>query len=148
MLPSIKKVCEGNNYDEIIVVNGPGSFTGVRLGVTVAKTLAYTQNIPIKTISSLDMMAYSSDIGHHYFAISDGNGYFVGEYKNYNQVSDYFYLSNKEYEDFAKSNNIITDVASDFIKVINKLSTLSAVNPHSVNPIYVKLIGVENGQKN
>ena len=28
------------DINQILVVNGPGSFTGVRLGVTIAKTLA------------------------------------------------------------------------------------------------------------
>ena len=39
--------------DEIIVVNGPGSFTGIRIGVTIAKMFAYLQNIRIVAITSL-----------------------------------------------------------------------------------------------
>lgn len=31
----------------IVVYEGPGSFTGLRIGITVANTLAYGQNIPI-----------------------------------------------------------------------------------------------------
>ena len=49
-----------NDIDKIIVVNGPGSYTGIRIGVTIAKTLAYTLNKEITTISSLEAMAISS----------------------------------------------------------------------------------------
>ena len=42
---------------KIFVVNGPGSFTGVRIGVTIAKTLAWSLNIPVSPISSLEFIA-------------------------------------------------------------------------------------------
>ncbi len=45
------------DIDKIFVVNGPGSFTGIRVGLTVAKTMAYTLNIPIVSVSSLEVMA-------------------------------------------------------------------------------------------
>ena len=41
----------------IAVSNGPGSFTGVRIGLTTAKALAHPNNIPIVTISTLDSLA-------------------------------------------------------------------------------------------
>ena len=43
--------------DRIVVANGPGSYTGVRIGVTIAKTLAWSLNIPIVGISSLHLLA-------------------------------------------------------------------------------------------
>jgi len=45
---------------KIIVVNGPGSFTGIRIGVTIAKVYAWTLKIDITTITSLEAMALSS----------------------------------------------------------------------------------------
>jgi tRNA threonylcarbamoyladenosine biosynthesis protein TsaB len=45
------------NLDKIVVAKGPGSYTGVRIGVTIAKTLAWTLNIPLVGISSLETLA-------------------------------------------------------------------------------------------
>ena len=39
------------DIDKIIVVNGPGSFTGIRVGVTIAKTMAFAKNKKISKIS-------------------------------------------------------------------------------------------------
>ena len=44
---------------KIIIVNGPGSFTGIRIGLTISKTLAWAKNIPIVAISSLKAMSLS-----------------------------------------------------------------------------------------
>lgn len=38
---------------------GPGSFTGIRVAVTVAKTLAFSLNVPLIGVSTLDILAYS-----------------------------------------------------------------------------------------
>ena len=42
---------------QIAVAMGPGSYTGVRVGVSAAKSLGYTLNIPVVGISSLEVMA-------------------------------------------------------------------------------------------
>jgi tRNA threonylcarbamoyladenosine biosynthesis protein TsaB len=45
--------------DKIVVANGPGSYTGVRIGVTLAKTLAWSLGIPVAGVSSLAVLASS-----------------------------------------------------------------------------------------
>lgn len=62
LLPLIEKAfgkvnLDINDVDNIVVANGPGSFTGVRIGVTVAKTLAYSLGCKIHTVSELKIMA-------------------------------------------------------------------------------------------
>ncbi|WP_342387656.1 tRNA (adenosine(37)-N6)-threonylcarbamoyltransferase complex dimerization subunit type 1 TsaB [Salinicoccus bachuensis] len=48
------------DIDRIIVARGPGSYTGVRIGVTVAKTLAHALSIDLYSVSSLAVIAAST----------------------------------------------------------------------------------------
>ena len=45
--------------DAIAVNAGPGSFTGVRIGVAAAKGLAFPKNLPCVSVSTLECMAYN-----------------------------------------------------------------------------------------
>lgn len=52
LLPLIVKLLKDNNkslsdLDEIMVDKGPGSFTGLRVGVSVANALGFALNIPV-----------------------------------------------------------------------------------------------------
>ena len=57
------KECSLNikDIDKIFVVNGPGSFTGIRIGITIAKVYAWALNLDIITVSSLEAMSISCD---------------------------------------------------------------------------------------
>lgn len=41
------------DIDQVIVTIGPGSYTGIRIALTIAKTLAFALDIPIHAVSSL-----------------------------------------------------------------------------------------------
>lgn len=43
----------------IAVATGPGSFSGVRIGISVAKTMAYSLQVPLWGVPALDALAYS-----------------------------------------------------------------------------------------
>lgn len=65
IFPLIDKLFQRTNIhptdvDRIYVVNGPGSFTGVRIGVTIAKTMAWTLDKEIVPLSELELMATTS----------------------------------------------------------------------------------------
>ncbi len=48
-----------DDVDAIAVNAGPGSFTGVRIGVAAAKGLAFPKNLPCVSVSTLESMAYN-----------------------------------------------------------------------------------------
>ncbi|MEA0555870.1 tRNA (adenosine(37)-N6)-threonylcarbamoyltransferase complex dimerization subunit type 1 TsaB [Lysinibacillus irui] len=61
-MPAIEEILarvgiKPNELDAIAVSEGPGSYTGVRIGVTLAKTLAWTLQKPLVGISSLKALA-------------------------------------------------------------------------------------------
>lgn len=62
---SLLNDCDTTPQDlsKIVVAKGPGSYTGVRIGVTIAKTLAWSLNIPISAVSSLEALAAN---GRHF----------------------------------------------------------------------------------
>lgn len=64
LLPMIEKCMEmanisANDLDLIAVANGPGSFTGVRIGIATVKGIAFTNNIPCAEVSTLEGIAYN-----------------------------------------------------------------------------------------
>jgi len=55
-----------DQLSKIVVAKGPGSYTGVRIGVTIAKTLAWSKNIPLVGVSSLEVLAANGQFFNGY----------------------------------------------------------------------------------
>lgn len=64
LMPMVEQLCINSGVPvdgvEAIAVNaGPGSFTGVRIGVAAAKGLAFKRGLPCVSVSTLESMAYN-----------------------------------------------------------------------------------------
>lgn len=67
LMPAIETVLTKSGWkpadlDRIAVSQGPGSYTGVRIGATIAKTLAWTLNKPLVPVSSLELLAANASM--------------------------------------------------------------------------------------
>ncbi len=157
-----KAKVDKNDVKEIIAVNGPGSFTGIRVGLTIAKTWSWTFNIPIKTISSLEVMALSTD-NYDYLipAIDARRGYvFTAIYdkkmcevlpKQHMKTEELLQnIKNKEnyviitMEDICEGYNKVS-YKPNYLKIIKYLNDNKnrSINCHLVEPLYLKLTEAE-----
>lgn len=93
LMPTIEAVFKeagitAKDLTKIVVAEGPGSYTGLRIGVTVAKTLAKSLGIPLVGVSSLDVflpnLASKVEVGEvvvPFFDARRGNIFAVGYQK-------------------------------------------------------------------
>ena len=152
------------DIDKIMVVVGPGSFTGVRIGVTIAKVYAWSLNKEIIEVSSLEAMAASIS-GYDYVvpAIDARRDFvFAGIYnKDNNKVLEdqYIELSKLEEEmDKLPSKAVIIsnndlETSKEVIKYTPNLERIfelygnrKSVNAHQVEPEYLKLTEAEENR--
>ena len=84
-IPTLKEVLDRHHIalkdvNEMIITSGPGSYTGVRVAMTIAKTLAAVSNVKIKSVSSLAAYAGMNQA----LSVIDARGHkvFVGVYEN------------------------------------------------------------------
>lgn len=170
LVPTIDEAFKSNNIDfkeldEIIVGNGPGSFTGTRISIAVAKTYAFSFNIPVYMISSLEELIYDNDGYDFYVPIIEEkkeNLYFSIFDKDKKRVMDDTYSSTeymyKKLEEL--DGKILLISLSDKEKEYEKYDTVKAsinalnimknidvnnekVNPHLLKPNYIKKIEAE-----
>lgn len=82
------------DVEAVAVANGPGSFTGVRIGVAAAKGFAWAKQLPLYGVSTLEAMATGLGISHGYIcAVMDArrnqvyNGIYYGNRGKIEQIA-------------------------------------------------------------
>ena len=168
-LPKIVEMFTNNNLspkavDKIIVVNGPGSFTGIRIGVTIAKVFAWTLKIPITTILSLEAMSISSEKNSYHIPIINARRGFVFAAiydenqnciikpqhikitelkKELDKIVDYEIISNDEFDELDN----IKKYNPNILKIVEHFKNKKEISAHAVNPEYLKLTEAEENKK-
>lgn len=77
LMPAIEAVCGRHDVTpaaigEIYVSAGPGSFTGLRIGITTAKTLAHVTGAKLVAVPTLDIVIENAPIEYEHVAVCLG----------------------------------------------------------------------------
>ncbi len=143
--------------DKIFACVGPGSFTGIRIGLTILKVIAWSLKIDVVPISSLEIMASINCDSTYIVPFIDArrDNCFTGVYdKDLNVVETDRFVSKELFLNPKSSDSSyfvfsyddkIYDV--DLLKVIKKHINDEPINPHKLNPNYLKLTEAEENLK-
>ena len=162
-----------NDIDNIVVLNGPGSFTGIRVGVTIAKTLAWTLNKKLYLLNNLEAIKANIENEIVISTIYDKSlSSYVGIYSEDSKIEDYLllesdllninnknitivYMEENEFVSNLKTklennNNITLKKIEEYnyLKVIESAMMRGDINPHLAEPIYLKKIDAEKKSVN
>lgn len=157
-----------NDVNNVVVLNGPGSFTGIRVGVVVAKTISWALNKNIYVLSNLKALAIGVHDDVVISIIHDKDDFsYVGIYHDGTQMEDYLDIDNDVFNlngrkitictfddnDYVKrlksklstNNSVNIKVVEDYdyLNLINYALSTKRVNPHLVSPVYLKKIDAE-----
>lgn len=157
-MPEIEKLFKNSNtnpksVDKIMVIDGPGSFTGVRIGVSIAKTYAWACKINVVPISTLKAYAISQDGYDYYVPLIDARrGFVYGAIydKNYDIVVKDSYIELSKLKSAIDNLENIVFISNDKFdlktipanidiqKIYNYYKDEKGVSPHSLVPSYLK----------
>lgn len=136
---------------------GAGSFTGIRIGVSTVKALAFSQNKPVLKITSFDTLAYNIDSGK-VLAVIDAkhDGFYVCPYVNgvagkaayilkdgLSEFKDFLLVSGEEIKGLKTQ---VVSSADGFVKAIDKKSGEITADINSLVPLYVRKSQAEEGR--
>lgn len=81
LMPEVERMLDAagvkpSDLDALAVVVGPGSFTGIRIGVSSVRAMAYALDKPVVTVNLLEVLAYNRGYNGRTVSVCDaGNGY-------------------------------------------------------------------------
>ncbi|MCQ2398986.1 MAG: tRNA (adenosine(37)-N6)-threonylcarbamoyltransferase complex dimerization subunit type 1 TsaB [Clostridia bacterium] len=132
-----------SELDFVACVVGAGSFTGIRIGVSTAKALAYSAGVKILGVTSFDVLAYNKP-NKKTLAVIDakhGNFYACG-YDGLKVVVEPCFLTEEEVNKFGKEYEVIVSnavsLAEGLKKAVEAKACEASLNYNSVSPLYVK----------
>lgn len=154
MIPELNKLLEKyevkrEEINAVMVAKGPGSYTGVRIAITIAKTIAVALGCKLYAVSSLrvqkdgknpSICLINARSGRSYIGVYEGNETlledqimkndevlkYIADHPSYSVCGDVKYLGLEVKE----TNNVA--------EMLSLKDALEDVNPLSLKPVYMK----------
>ena len=123
-----EKILRDNNLDfsdldYIALTNGPGYFTGIRVGAAYASGLAYAAGAKIIQVSSLEMLAFNCNHEKVLTLIYAGHGFVYASCKNFLESGEY---SHEQIKSWLVNNSDAHIISDDFDRIgLNDLNNFS-----------------------
>lgn len=153
-----------NNIDTIGVVVGPGSFTGIRIGIAVVKGIVCALNQKCVAVNSFELISYNINSNNFIVLLDSGNSEPYYAIFNNGQISEMGYSSLDKLVSYSKQNNLqmycssaekhlfndkVISVDIDDNTLINliteKAKQNSFVSIQQISPVYIKASQAEIG---
>ena len=154
MIVELNKLLEKHNVKkedikEVIVAKGPGSYTGVRIAITIAKTIAVALEAKLYPVSSLRVQKNRKSPSICLINARSGRSY-VGVYEDQKVLLDDCIMKNDEVVQYIKDHpdysvcgdtnylNIEGVETNTMQEMLSLKDSLESINPLSLKPVYMK----------
>jgi tRNA threonylcarbamoyl adenosine modification protein YeaZ len=154
MIPELDKLLSKYNVSrdeikEVMVAKGPGSYTGVRIAITIAKTIATALDAKLYAVSSLRVQKACKNPSICLINARSGRSY-IGVYEDDKVLLDDQIMKNEDVLNYIKEHpnySVCGDVkylgldgviSNNIQEMISLKNVLEPVNPLSLKPVYMK----------
>ena len=155
MIPELNKLLDDNHLtykdiQDVIVAIGPGSYTGVRIAITIAKTISACIKCPLYPVSSLQVLKdddkpsiclINARSKRSYIGVYQGDKCLLEDQIMPNDKVNEFISQNPDYSicgdvNYLGLKGIKSDVIAQMFSLRNSIKPVE--NPLGLNPVYLK----------
>ena len=154
MIPELNKLLakysvSKEEIQEVIVAKGPGSYTGVRIAITIAKTIATVLNAKLYAVSSLRVQKDCKNPSICLINARSGRSY-IGVYEDKNTILEDQIMKNDDVLKYIADHpnySVCGDVkylgidcieTNNLKEMLDLKDALESINPLSLKPVYMK----------